>query len=143
MTGLGFDILHVDDDEIDRKAVRRALRDHDITCNLVEAGDGLQALDVLHERYVEPSARPFIILLDINMPRMGGLEFLDRIRSDSEHARIKNAIVFVFTTSAAAVDLERAYSHNIAGYVVKSDYESGTNSFVNFLESYSEVTVFP
>lgn len=143
MTDLGFDILHVDDDDIDRMAVRRALRDHGINCNVVEAGDGLQALEVLFDHYAEPSKKPFVILLDINMPRMGGLEFLDRIRKDTEHVRIKNAIVFVLTTSDAPIDLERAYSQNIAGYVVKSNYESGINSFVKFLESYNEVVVFP
>jgi CheY-like chemotaxis protein len=143
MNKIAFDILHVDDDEIDQMAVRRALRERGIDCNLINARDGLEALDILNESYDKPSANPFIILLDINMPRMDGIEFLDRIHNHSESLIVKNAIVIVLTTSDAETDLKRAYAHNISGYMLKTDYEGGLSQLMTFLESYDRVTVFP
>ena len=92
--------------------------------------------------------KPFVILLDINMPRMNGLEFLERIRADEEHS---NTIIFVLSTSAAEEDIEAAYKHKIAGYIVKenSDYivkeDTGSNLIeaITMLESFWGVVQLP
>jgi CheY-like chemotaxis protein len=62
--------------------------------------------------------RPLIILLDLNMPRLNGLEFLDVLREDPE---LKSAIVFVLTQSTRREDIEAAYDRQVAGYLVKSN----------------------
>ncbi len=88
-------ILVVDDDEVAVMAVRRALRQHRIDNPVVVANDGLHALELLRSGAV---GRPYIILLDINMPRMTGLEFLSVIRADRD---LSSSVVFVMTTSDA------------------------------------------
>jgi len=60
--------------------------------------------------------RPCLIMLDLNMPRMGGIEFLEELRSDPLLRRI---LVFVMTTSAAPEDRMKAYDMNVAGYMLK------------------------
>lgn len=134
-------ILLVEDDEVDVMAVKRAFRLLKIANPLYEARDGIEALEVLRGSGGRPPLpRPFIVLLDLNMPRMGGLEFLDELRKDPE---LHRSIVFVMTTSAAEEDRVRAYNHNIAGYVLK---HSPGHSFVDavlMLEHYWRVVELP
>src|ERR1700761_7136073 len=106
-----FSLLLVDDDDVAAEAVVRGLRKHEMQCPIVVAEDGKTALQVLrgeHERKIEA---PLLVLLDLNMPRMNGIEFLRELRSDAE---LKSTVVFVLTTSGADVDRARAYDENIA-----------------------------
>lgn len=124
-------ILLVEDNHIDVKVFERAMRTAGIDFPLECAKDGQDALDILNHA---PPARPFIILLDINMPRMDGFEFLDAMRAE---AKLRNLIVFMFSTSSAPSDRERAYDFNVAGYITKGSTED-TCKVVEFLADYSE-----
>jgi len=109
--------LIVDDDEIDREAIKRAFQKEKISNPVIESENGAEALDFLrskdHDYFKE---NPIIILLDLNMPKMGGIEFLKELRKDPDLNRI---IVFVMTTSNDDEDIINAYNLNIAGYIVK------------------------
>lgn len=111
-----LNILLVDDDEVDRMNVERTFRKNEIRHNLFFAKDGVEAFEFLREPKKHQIPRPHIILLDVNMPRMGGLEFLNELRADSE---LSSIVVFMLTTSAEASDKLEAYRHNVAGYIVK------------------------
>lgn len=113
-------VLVVDDDDVDVMGVTRALKRLKITNPLVRARNGLEALALLRtEGAVE---RPYLILLDLNMPRMNGIEMLAELRADSALA---NAVVFVLTTSDDDQDKVAAYANHIAGYIVKKHIGDG------------------
>ena len=134
-------VLLVDDDEIDRKLVRRAFVKHKIANPVVEARDGIQALEILRgENGHGPMPRPYLILLDLNMPRMSGMEFLDELRQD-EH--IQDSVVFVLTTSREESDRVSAYAQHVAGYMVKADAGEDFINAVNMLDHYWRVVEFP
>lgn len=106
-------ILLVEDDEVDVLTVQRALRDLKVANPLRVAGNGEEALQILQE----PSeVRPAIILLDLNMPRMNGLEFLRHARNDG---CIDGIPVVVLTTSRQDQDIVEGFHLNVSGYMVK------------------------
>lgn len=109
-----LNILLVEDDEVDVMNVKRAFEKNHITNPLFVAGNGLEALEKLRNGEV-PQARR-IVLLDLNMPRMNGIEFLRRLRSDPALAATP---VIVLTTSNNEHDKIEAYNLNVAGYLVK------------------------
>src|SRR5215212_3654714 len=95
-------ILLIEDDEVDAEAVGRALRQQQLANPLIHAPDGLCALDLLRGRPGEaPLPKPYIILLDMNMPGMNGLEFLRELRQDPALAE---SVVFVVTSSTNPQD---------------------------------------
>jgi CheY-like chemotaxis protein len=118
MSDIGSNILLVDDDDVDIMTLQRAFKRNNISNPLFIAMNGFQALDLLRgtngKEKITPAPR--IILLDLNMPKMGGLEFLKEMRNDPE---IKNISVFVLTTSNDDKDKVEAYNYNVAGYIVK------------------------
>ncbi|MEM8875854.1 MAG: response regulator [Planctomycetota bacterium] len=113
-----LNILLVEDDEIDVMNVQRAFRKNNITNPLFIATSGIEGLEILRgEGSVPPMpAERRIVLLDLNMPRMNGIEFLKELRADEE---LKNTTVIVLTTSDNEKDRVEAYKFNIAGYIVK------------------------
>jgi CheY-like chemotaxis protein len=134
-------ILLVEDDEVDVMAVKRALKDLKIANPFFRAADGIDALEMLRgENGKKKVPSPFIILLDLNMPRMGGLEFLDALRKDPD---LRLSIVFVMTTSAAEEDRARAYDKCISGYVLKHSAAHSFIEAVTMLEHYWRVIEFP
>jgi CheY-like chemotaxis protein len=140
MTGTAT-ILLVEDDEIEAEAVTRAFGRCRIANPIRYARDGLEALDILRGTNGQTVLEgPYIILLDINMPRMNGLEFLDTIRADSH---LKRAIVFMLTTSSADEDMTRAYEKNVAGYIVKNRAGDGFLKAVTMLDHYWRVVELP
>ncbi len=108
-------ILLVDDDEVDVMNVRRAFDKAQIKSPIFHAEDGLAALDMLRSGEIPDDRR--LILLDLNMPRMNGVEFLRALRSDPSLARTP---VVVLTTSDAKRDRLEAYGLHVAGYIVKA-----------------------
>jgi CheY-like chemotaxis protein len=106
-------ILLVEDDEVDVMNIKRAFSKNDIKNDLHVAGNGVEALEMLRKVIVP---LPRIIILDINMPKMNGLEFLKQLRADE---KLKNITVFVMTTSNQDDDKIDAYNLNIAGYILK------------------------
>ncbi len=131
-------ILLVDDDDVDVMGVQRALRKLKILNPVIRAHDGLEALEILRN----PNAikRPYIILLDLNMPRMNGFEMLAELRHDEALAC---SVVFVLTTSKADEDKVEAYQQNVAGYVVKSKVGEGFMDLIEMLDRYWRVVEFP
>ena len=111
-------ILLVEDDEVDVMNVQRAFKKNNILNPLTVAHNGVEALDKLRGTNGEPKITPLprIILLDINMPKMNGLEFLKELRADPALHTIS---VFVMTTSNDDKDRFEAYNYNVAGYVIK------------------------
>jgi CheY-like chemotaxis protein len=108
-------LMLVDDDEVDVMSVQRAFKKINITNPLYIAHNGVEALALLRGEN-GPKIRPAIILLDLNMPRMGGLEFLETLRADPE---LKSICVIVLTTSRNERDKMQAFDYNVAGYIVK------------------------
>ncbi|MEM6572974.1 MAG: response regulator [Pseudomonadota bacterium] len=130
-------ILLVEDDDIDVRVIERSFRKCGIASPIVRAKDGLEALEILRGRH--SPEWPFIVLLDINMPRMNGLEFLGEIRRDASLAGIT---VFVLTTSEAERDKFAAYSQHIAGYLLKSDGADQFLDVINLIGQYLETVRF-
>lgn len=113
-------ILLVEDDEVDIRNVQRAFKKNHIANPLHIARNGLEALSMLRGNEKEGIKKlnplPKVVLLDLNMPKMGGLEFLQAIRNDEE---LKSLSVFVMTTSDEESDKFAAYNLNVAGYILK------------------------
>ena len=111
-------ILLIDDDEIDCMNVKRAFQKSNIQNPLHIAHNGVDALEMLRgtSGFTKINPTPRIILLDINMPKMNGIEFLKELRSDKD---LHNISVFVMTTSNSDKDRIDAYEYNVAGYIVK------------------------
>lgn len=131
-------ILLVDDDDVDAMGVERALKKLKIANPVVRARDGVEGLELLrHESAVQ---RPYIVLLDINMPRMNGLEMLAELRADSQLSR---AVVFVLTTSKSDEDKVAAYQQHIAGYIVKNQVSDGFLRVMEMLDHYWRVVELP
>jgi len=113
-----LNVLLVDDDEVDVMTVKRAFKKNNISHQLITASNGVEALQILRD---DPSFPNFpeanrLILLDLNMPRMSGIEFLNEMRTDSE---LKPIPVIVLTTSNEDKDKVEAYNLNVAGYILK------------------------
>lgn len=109
-----LNILLVEDDEVDVMNVRRAFKKNNIANPLFIASDGQDALASLRSGEIPVERR--IVLLDLNMPRMNGIEFLRELRRDPELAR---TTVVVLTTSNDERDKIDAYELNVAGYLLK------------------------
>jgi CheY-like chemotaxis protein len=118
-----LNILLVEDDQIDVMNVKRAFEKNRIANPLFVAGNGVEALEVLRSKQVPDERR--IVLLDLNMPRMNGLEFLRELRADPA---LQSTVVIVLTTSNDERDKIEAYNLNVAGYLLKPV------TFVNFVE---------
>jgi len=133
-------VLLVEDDEVDQMAMKRAFRQLDIKNPLVIAQDGLEALEYLKTMNGGDLKRPLIIVLDLNMPRMDGIEFMKQIRAEED---LKNSVVFVLTTSRDDKDLRQAYDLNAAGYVVKSSLAGSFANAVEMMRHYWKTVELP
>jgi CheY-like chemotaxis protein len=116
-------ILLVEDDQVDVMNVRRAFEKNRIVNPLYVAENGVDALDMLRTGKIPRTRR--LILLDLNMPKMNGIEFLRELRADPE---LSLTPVVVLTTSNDEQDKVEAYNLNVAGYLLKPV------TFVNFVE---------
>jgi CheY-like chemotaxis protein len=130
-----LNILLVEDDSVDVMNVQRAFVKNNINNPLHIAFNGVEALNMLRGSNGKPKLNPMprIILLDINMPKMNGLEFLRALRNDDD---LKSVSVFVMTTSNDDQDKIEAYNLNVAGYILKPlSFEKFVNA-VAVLNSY-------
>ncbi|VVB44512.1 Two-component system response regulator [Beijerinckiaceae bacterium RH AL1] len=134
-------LLLVDDDEVDVQGLKRAFAKGKIANPITVARDGIEALEILRgENGRTKLDKPHLILLDLNMPRMNGIEFLEAIRADED---LRSALVFMVTTSKAEEDKARAYGHHVAGYIVKQDPANTFMQAVSLLEHYWRIVEFP
>ena len=106
-------ILLVEDDNADLLIIKRALKELDIKNELITTNNGEEALEFLR---AETSKKPCIILLDLNMPKMNGIEFLKIIKNDEN---LKEIPVIALTTSQNSDDISECFKLGIAGYIVK------------------------
>lgn len=128
-------ILLVEDDHIDAKAFLRAMQNLKIGNPVTLASDGVEGWEAL-----QAMERPNMVILDINMPRMTGLELLRKIRADKH---LHDTIVFMLTTSNDDEDKFDAYDLNVAGYMLKSDMGNSFVKAVTLVENYWKVVEFP
>ena len=136
-----INILIVEDDEIDVRALKRGFAQQQIENNLTVAGDGIEALEILRgSNGSAPLERPYLILLDINMPRMNGIEFLDEIAADPE---LQHSVVFVLSTSSAPIDITSAYEKNVAGFLQKSAAGEDFSHLAQMLSYYMKMVRIP
>lgn len=130
-------LLLVEDDDIDAMTVERSFLKQRIANPIMRAYDGIEALELLRSKQVP---RPLVILLDLQMPRMGGIEFLKALRADET---LSELVVFVLTTSKSEEDMLSSYRQHIAGYFVKGETGEKFLGIVNVLDSYWKVVQLP
>jgi len=134
-------ILVVDDDKVDQMTIRRAFKKGKLASPLYSANDGMEALAMLRgQDGFQRVRKPYIILLDLKMPRMNGLEFLGELRRDPQH---KHAIIFVLTSSRDEQDKLRAYDEHVAGYIVKSKVSKEFLEVISLLDCYRRIVEIP
>ncbi len=129
-------ILLVEDDPKDIELTIAALSEHDLANEVSIARDGVEALDYLYRRgsfAQRPTGNPVVILLDLKMPRMDGLQVLRQIKAD-EHMRL--IPVVVLTSSHESLDLEECYRLGVNAYVVKPV------RFIEFVDAVRQLGIF-
>lgn len=132
-----FNILVVEDDEIDRMNIERAFAKANLTNPVQFANDGIEAMDLLKNNKID---NPLLILLDINTPRMNGLEFLKILRDEPKWALTP---VVVMSSSKEDKDKIAAYKLSITGYIVKPLEFSEFVSTMVILGQYWSLCHFP
>ena len=131
----------MDDDEIDREAIARGFREQRRAAAITVARNGAEALGVLRGAADKPPlARPYIVLLDLNMPGMDGFAFLDALRADPQ---LQAAVVFVFTTSTSEADKTAAYRKGISGYISKARLAEDCKDLIRMISRYWQVVEMP
>ncbi|TNJ45113.1 response regulator [Phaeobacter sp. B1627] len=125
-----MNILLVEDDNLDAMMIERALNRVAPDATVKRAVDGLEGLELI-EADVMP--KPYFVLLDINMPRMNGHEFLRALRASQTAS---DSIVFMFTTSDSAQDIAEAYRERVSGYIVKPQGTAGMNTILHTLQGF-------
>jgi CheY-like chemotaxis protein len=136
-----LNILLVEDDDGDAKAVQRAFQKAKIANPIIRAVDGMEALDILrgtNGKAKPPS--PFILLVDLNMPRMNGIQLVKSLREDKD---LRHSIAFILTTSRSDEDKVAAYDFNVAGYIVKSTAGQDFLNLVSLLDCYWRIVEMP
>jgi CheY-like chemotaxis protein len=139
--GKPLNILLVEDDDGDAKALQRAFRTAKIANPILRAVDGIEALEILkgtNGRTKAPS--PLLLLVDINMPRMNGLQFVQALRQDDD---LRHFVVFILTTSKREEDKMAAYNLNVAGYIVKATAGQDFLNLVNLVDCYWRLVELP
>ena len=133
-------ILVVDDDEVDVRGLQRALRKRRVSNPIYVAENGRVALDLLSQPRQSRLSKPYIVLLDINMPVMNGLEFLRHLRAEPD---LSDTIVFVLTTSDHERDIASAFENHIAGYLLKDRVGDDFTDLISLLEYMTSACLFP
>jgi CheY-like chemotaxis protein len=135
------EFMIVDDDDVSVMAIQRSMKQLKLVNPVRIAKNGVEALEILNNAIgADKKLPPFIITLDLSMPKMGGLEFLERIRDDSVFNKL---IIFVLTTSDAPTDIASAYEKNIAGYIIKEDATNTFRDALAMLNDYAQLVVLP
>jgi CheY-like chemotaxis protein len=141
MTDRELHILLVEDDDGDAKAMERAFKRAKIANPLRRAIDGVHALEILRgENGEKKLAKPFLLLVDLNMPRMNGIQLLEELRNDPI---LKRTIVFVLTTSKREEDKLAAYDFNIAGYILKQTADDDILNLIDLIGCYWRIVELP
>lgn len=134
-----LDIILVEDDDGDAKAIRRALTRAKIANPVMRVVDGIEALGLLRGETGTPPVS-YILLIDLNMPRMNGIELLEEIRKDP---LLKEAVAFLLTTSSDERDRAAAYAHNVTGYIQKQNAGSDFVDLIGTLDHFWRIVELP
>ncbi|WP_199899255.1 response regulator [Sneathiella glossodoripedis] len=136
-----LNILLVEDDDGDAKAVKRTFTKARIANPIIRAIDGVEALELMRgENGHEKLRAPYLLLVDLNMPRMDGIEFVKELRKDPEFSK---TVVFILTTSKNEEDKTKAYELNVAGYIVKETAGQDFLNLVDLVQSYWRIVELP
>jgi CheY-like chemotaxis protein len=136
-----INILLVDDDDGDAHAVQRTFRKARIANPIRRAIDGLDALEILRGANGKPElTSPRLLLVDLNMPRMNGIELVTVLRSDEV---LRQLVVFILTTSKRDEDMLAAYDLNVAGYIVKEKAGEDFLQLCGLVENYWRIVELP
>lgn len=127
----------IEDDDVDYQTIKRSLNKKKIANPIVRACDGQEAIELLQQGKL---TKPFVILLDIQMPRMNGLEFLTHIRKDKIYG---DSVIFMLTTSKDENDIVASYSQHVAGYFVKDQAGNGFLEIADLLDGYWRIVHLP
>jgi CheY-like chemotaxis protein len=130
-------ILLIEDDDLDAMTVERSLRDLGITNQLIRLNNGEQAIDYLRRGDSRP---PCLILLDLNMPKMNGIEFLKVVKADEILRMIP---VVVLTTSHEQRDIVESFELGVAGYMVKSADYAEAAQIIRMIDKYWTLSETP
>lgn len=133
-------LLLIDDDDVEAEMVHRSLKKVKIANEVYRARDGLEGLQILRGEATQKIKGPVLVLLDLNMPRMNGIEFLEAIRADEQ---LHKLVVFVLTTSNDENDKAAAYAQNVAGYIVKSHAGRDFINLMDMIEMFWRLVEFP
>ncbi len=127
-------IVAVEDDDLDFKSIQRVLRKANIHNPLFRAFDGVEALDLLRGSYTSDAiSPPYIILLDLSMPRKNGFEFLRELRADPE---LSKSTVIVMSSSEALEDVESARELRVKDYIFKSRLQEDISKVVDLIKGF-------
>ena len=130
-------ILLIEDDDVDVMTVKRALKDLRVSNQLVPISDGEEAIEYLKK---ESNTKPCIVLLDLNMPKMDGAEFLKTLKADKT---LKKIPVVILTTSNSDRDVIESFELGASGYMVKSvDYDKFVET-IQAIERYWTLSKLP
>jgi len=130
-------LLLIEDDSIDAMTIKRAIEHAGEIAQIIHCVNGEEGLAYLRDA---GSEMPFLIMLDLNMPRMNGLEFLEAVKNDHQLCRIP---VVVLTTSTKSCDIDNTFSHSVAGYMVKPiDYDKLVE-IIKTVNDYWAINVLP
>jgi CheY-like chemotaxis protein len=134
-------ILLVEDDDGDAKAVARTFEKARIGNPIVRALDGIEALEMLRGTGKRPKLEaPYLLLVDLNMPRMDGIQLVTAIREDPE---LHDTIIFILTTSHRADDKQAAYSLNVTGYILKEKAGEDFLKLFSLVDTYWRIVEMP
>jgi CheY-like chemotaxis protein len=136
-----LNILLVEDDDGDAKAVQRAFRRTTVANPIIRAVDGIEALEIMKgtNGRAKPSS-PYLLLVDLNMPRMNGIQLIKALREDEI---LRHSVVFVLSTSKRDEDKMAAYDLNVAGYILKGTAGRDFLSLVNLMDCYRRIVELP
>lgn len=132
-----INLLLIEDDDIDASSFIRAMKFHGLANKVSRAYDCEEGLYMLKNNEIKD---PYIILLDLNTPRMNGLEFLKYLRADPN---LSHSVVFVLTTSKSEQDIVSAYRAHISGYLVKQFMDTDMSKVVDFLQHFWHTAEIP
>jgi CheY-like chemotaxis protein len=134
-------ILLVEDDDGDARAVERTFIKARIANPIVRAIDGVEAMEILHGTNGQTKLhRPFLLLVDLNLPRANGLQLIETIRADAE---LHDSVIFVLTTSNRAEDKEAAHAMNVTGYILKENAGDDFLRLFSLVDSYWRIVEMP
>lgn len=127
----------VEDDEIDFMTIERTMKRMQSNNPVIRAVDGQAALDQLHAKQIH---RPFVMLLDLKIPKISGLELLKLLRKMPD---FKDTVVFILSSSSDEKDIKASYQQNVAGYFVKSDIDNEFTDILTLLHGYWRTAHIP